>query len=152
MKHNQSTIDLIKQTRTYCKDLSLDARGKLVIGWEHKVKERSNRKGEFMNSPFSLEEAETLLIKDLTNIDIGLKPVLKVSLSQRQYNAVVSFCYDISVKSFKHSGILDLINNYKFTEASSLLRQWNTYLKQRIYKLTKLRKIEIQLLTTNKEE
>lgn len=152
MKHDITTINLIKETRSFCKEPSLDVRGKIVIGWEHKLKDRYIQKGEFSDSPFSLEAAEELLIKDLKNLDTKLKPLITCSLTQRQYNAIISLCYDIGVTSFKQSGILLLLNEYRLIEASSILRQWNTYLKERIYKLTKLRKIEIELLTTNKQE
>jgi len=147
MKHNLTTITLIKETRTYCPTLTLNARGKVVIGWEHVL--RSNKqKAEFSDSAFCAEEAEKLLIKDLKIIDAKLSKLITANLTQKQYNAIISLCYDISVKTFKESGILELINNYQFTEATGQLRKWNTYLNEKSYKLAKLRKIEISLLTT----
>lgn len=145
MSHNQSTIDLIKSTRALYNSINTNYREKKIIGWEHQLTNYELREDI---QRLSSSECEKLLIKDLKKIDKGLKKLLpNHNLNQNQYNALVSLIYDIGLHNFKLSGIVELIKQEKYIEASYLFRKWNTYLKNHIYGLTKLRKIEIKLFT-----
>lgn len=148
MRHNKSTTKLIKDTREYASKSTKNLRNKQVVGWEHKLSKQEIANDMF-TTQISEEESSRLLKKDLIAIDIQLtKLVNNSNLTQKQYNAIVSLVYDIGIVNFKLSPILRLINEGNLIEAAANFRKWNTYLKVRYYKLTKLRKIEIELLTT----
>jgi len=142
MKHDETTIQLIKDTRKLYKTPTLNCRGSLIIGYDHKLDSK-----ELHITSVNETEATEMLIKDLKKIDKQLKSKLQVVLTQQQYNALASFLYDVGLTALKFSGIIELINNDKFLEASLLFKRYNSYLsKKRIYQLVKLRQIESNLL------
>lgn len=143
MKHDETTIQLIKETRKLHKTPTLNCRGILIIGYDHKLNSK-----EFSNiSAITEKQATELLIKDLIKIDKQLRSKLQVILTQPQYNALCSFLYDVGLTVLKFSGIIEFINEDKFLEASLLFKRYNSYLsKKRIYQLVKLRQIESNLL------
>ena len=142
MKHDETTIQLIKDTRKLYKTPTLNCRGSLIIGYGHKLDSK-----ELHITSVNETEATEMLIKDLKKVDKQLKSKLQVVLTQQQYNALASFLYDVGLTALKFSGIIELINNDKFLEASLLFKRYNSYLsKKRIYQLIKLRQIESNLL------
>lgn len=143
MKHDETTIQFIKETRKLAKTPTLDCRGVFILGYGHKLKTKEFSKDLKINE----KEATELLISDLNKIDKHLKKRLTVQLTQQQYNVLCSFLHDVGLTVLKFSGIIELINEDKFIEASLLLRRYNSYLsKKRIYQLVKLRQIESELL------
>lgn len=142
MKHDETTIQFIKDTRKLHKTPTLNCRGSLIIGYGHKLDSK-----ELHIASVNETEATEMLIKDLKKVDKQLKSKLQVVLTQQQYNALASFLYDVGLTALKFSGIIELINNDKFLEASLLFKRYNSYLsKKRIYQLVKLRQIESNLL------
>jgi len=142
MKRDETTIQLIKDTRKLYKTPTLNCRGSLIIGYDHKLDSK-----ELHITSVNETEATEMLIKDLKKIDKQLKSKLQVVLTQQQYNALASFLYDVGLTALKFSGIIELINEDKFLEASLIFKRYNSYLsKKRIYQLVKLRQIESNLL------
>jgi len=147
MNLDESTVDLIRNTRALYNSREENYKGRLVIGWEHELTQAELKNGL---TYLSREDSDKLLIRDLKRIcaKLNKEHIPCNNLSQQQYNALVSLIYDVGLHSVKLSGLFELINNGSYTEAGALFRKWNTYLKQRIYKLTKLRKLEIDLFNT----
>jgi len=56
---------------------------------------------------------------------IGVEKVLKVPLEQNQFDAVVSFAYNVGLGSLKSSTLLKKINNSEFKEAYKEFGKWN---------------------------
>lgn len=143
MKHNTDTINLIKTTRKLYNTIDTNYKNKSIIGWEHEL----SKKELDMFVKLNASDSDTLLIKDLKAIDRFLNKVLVIELTQNQYNALVSLVYDIGFAAFRRSELLAAINNNKLESVPQYFKRWNTYLKLPIYRLTKVRKIEIELFT-----
>lgn len=143
MKHNADTINLIKTTRKLYNTIDTNYKNKSIIGWEHEL----SKKELDMFVKLNASDSDTLLIKDLKAIDRFLNKVLVIELTQNQYNALVSLVYDIGFAAFRRSELLAAINNNKLESVPQYFKRWNTYLKLPIYRLTKVRKIEIELFT-----
>lgn len=138
-KIDQSTIDLIKSTRKLYNSKSKDCKQRVVIGWGY-----YNVRASLPDSVTD-QEAEALLIKSLASIEKCILSTINTNLTQNQFNAIASFIYDIGINNFKYSQLPEAINSGNWLSVPNLMRAWNTYLKERIYALTKLRKVEIDL-------
>lgn len=65
------------------------------------------------------DEAERLFKMDLLVHENNVNKLVKVQLTQGQFDALVSLEYNIGYGNFKNSSILRLVNERKFKEAGS---------------------------------
>lgn len=70
------------------------------------------------------ERAATLLDKVVKSFEDNLNKVVKVPLTQNQYNALFSFSYNIGQSAFNGSTLLKLLNSGKYKEASEQFIKW----------------------------
>lgn len=71
------------------------------------------------------KEAEDLLVKDLKKFEDNLNKVVKVSLSQNEYDALICFMYNIGAGAFNSSTLLKKLNNNDREGASNEFKRWN---------------------------
>lgn len=145
MKHSQKANKLIMKSRKLFTVASSLWNSKKYIGYSHLV---TVQDGLTSVEKISKKEATILLEKDLTKISKQINKVITRTLTQNQFDAIVSLVYDIGIKTFIASGLSDLINKGLFVEASSNFRQWSRYKKTPIYQLIKSRKMEIELFNS----
>lgn len=72
----------------------------------------------------SQEQAEKLLKVDLLIHCNNVSKLVKVPLTQNQFDALVSFEYNIGYGAFASSTLLKLLNNKKYTDAANQLDRW----------------------------
>lgn len=72
----------------------------------------------------STQRAEVLLMKDLIPIEKGIQELVKVPLTQGQFDALVSFTYNLGLGSLRSSTLLKLLNLRKYTEAANQFERW----------------------------
>jgi GH24 family phage-related lysozyme (muramidase) len=142
MKHNETTIDLLKSTRKLYNSITVDFKNAEVIGWEHRVTNKTNM------TYCGISEANLLLKQDLKRIDKQLSSLLTINVNQNQYNAIVSLVYSIGISKFKYSELLRTINSGDFIKASGTFRQWGKTNGESHYYSVKLRKKEIELFNS----
>ena len=70
------------------------------------------------------EEAEKLLRQDLIIHCNNVSKLVKVPLNQNQFDALVSFEYNVGYGNFKSSTLLKLLNQGKYKEASEQFGRW----------------------------
>lgn len=77
--------------------------GVWTIGYGHtgKVKE-----GDLITA----ETAEKLLLKDVLKFEKGVTKLLKVEVTDNQFNALVSFAFNLGLNNLKNSTLLRMIN------------------------------------------
>jgi lysozyme len=63
-------------------------------------------------SKITQEYAVELLKKDLHKFDNAVTSLIKVPVSQSQFDAMVSLCFNIGVEAFKNSTLLKKLNSY----------------------------------------
>jgi lysozyme len=71
------------------------------------------------------EEAQQLLDYFVVSFAQGLKKAVKVELNQHQFNALLSFVYNIGLNKFMSSTMCKLINENKLDEAANEFDKWN---------------------------
>lgn len=90
-------------------------------------------------------EADKLLKTDLMIHCNNVSKLVKVPLNQNQFDALVSFEYNIGYGAFKDSTLLKLLNQKKYTEASLQFERWVYAGKTRLQGLVNRRNAEKSL-------
>lgn len=73
----------------------------------------------------SEEEADTLLRVDLASREKAVERLVTVDLNQNEFDALVSFVYNVGVEAFRMSTALRRLNNGKREAAAEALTWWN---------------------------
>ena len=90
-------------------------------------------------------EALEWLNIELNNVSDSVKSVVKVTLSDNQLNALVSFTYNVGIGNLRKSTLLKLLNVGKYKEAADQFLLWNKAGGQVLKGLTKRRQAEKDL-------
>lgn len=86
--------------------------------------------GHTRNYPFSTnyriteEQAEKYLYDDLKKFENSIKKLVKVPLSQCQYDALVSLVFNIGATNLKNSTLLKYLNNGEYSLAAEQFERW----------------------------
>jgi lysozyme len=86
---------------------------------------RNNQKIKLTDDSITEEEANNLL-EFIANKDFAscVNKYVKVELNQNQFDALVSFVYNVGNVNFKTSTLLKKINKYDFVGASNEFKKW----------------------------
>lgn len=84
-------------------------------------------KGDPVNPGLTIskEEAESLLEDDLIPFEKCLNDSVEVPISQNQFDALISFIYNLGCGTFKKSSLLVKLNQGKYLEAANLFLQYD---------------------------
>lgn len=90
------------------------------------------------------EQKACEILEYVANKDFGnnINKVVKVGLSQNQFDALVSFSYNIGNGNFNSSTLLKLLSNKFYSEASMQILRWDKASGATLAGLTKRRKAE----------
>lgn len=72
----------------------------------------------------SQEQAEKYLKMDLIVHTNNVSMLVKVPLNQNQFDALVSFEFNVGYGAFKNSTLLRLLNQGKYTDAANQFGRW----------------------------
>lgn len=139
LKISANCVNLIKKFEGCSLSSYRCPKGVLTIGYGHTgndVKE---------NTKITQEEATELLRKDLNIHSKNVLKLVKKKLTQNQFDALVSFEYNIGYGNFSSSTLLKLINLGNFKKASEEFLRWNKCNGKILNGLTKRRKAEQEL-------
>lgn len=109
-----------------------DAAGKLTIGVGHLLtrSELSAGKiwiqGEAVRYAAGLTDRQVLdlLGQDLEEAENAVNECVEVELKQNQFDALVSFCFNVGGTAFKNSTLLRRLNQGGYEEVPAQLRRW----------------------------
>lgn len=71
------------------------------------------------------KQAEQYLANDLAKFEKSVNDLIKVPVNQNQYDALVSFTYNVGVGGFAGSTALKLLNSGDYTGCAKALLSWN---------------------------
>jgi lysozyme len=70
------------------------------------------------------KEAELALQEDLAWAQTAVNQLVRVSLTQNMFDALVSFVYNVGETAFRKSTLLRLLNQGNYTEVSKQFERW----------------------------
>lgn len=71
------------------------------------------------------DEAEEFLEQDLKVFEDAVNNNVNVEINQNQFDALVSFVYNVGIGNFKKSTLLKKLNSGDFLETSNQFLRWN---------------------------
>lgn len=135
MKTSKNGIELIKKYES-CKLTAYKCpAGVWTIAYGHTYAVRPTDK-------ITQEQADMMLICDLTEAENCINAVSRKELTQNQFDALVSFVFNVGCGAFRSSTMLKLINMGKFTQAALEFAKWNKSVGKVLEGLTKRRESE----------
>jgi lysozyme len=90
-------------------------------GWTHSVKELPVQAGMTISQTM----AEDLLRIGIVQFEKCVSQLLQVSVNQNQFDALVSFAYNVGKTKFANSTLLKLVNESDFDGAAMQFSHWN---------------------------
>jgi len=118
----------------------LDAAGLPTIGVGHLLQH-----GESYPNGLTLDGAMALLANDLIRFEAAVNKHVNVPLTQPQYDALVSFAFNVGVGAFKSSTLLKKLNTGDYEAVPTQLMRWTKAGGKQCNGLVARRKNEIEL-------
>ena len=143
MTTSKKGISLIKFYEGFRNRAYYDAVGVLTIGY-------GTTSSVTKNQVITEAQGEAFLQADLRKFEASINKLVKVSLSQDQFDALVSFVYNLGAGNFGSSTLLKLLNQGRYDLVPDQFMRWNKAGGQVLNGLTKRRKSEADLFATGK--
>lgn len=142
MYYSENVVTLIRKTRPLLLIKKKVWNNRYALGYSHII-----LTGDINNKLESISKKESLklLRSDLEKISKKLNTVLKVDLTQNQFDALISLVYDIGFKTFLASGLIEMLNRQEFLKVGLLFTRYSRYKKKVVYILDKARKEDVKL-------
>lgn len=139
MNVSKTGIDLIKSFEGCSLKSYKCPAGVWTIGYGHT--------GENIKSGMiiSQDQAEEYLKQDLKRFEIGVNNLVKVDLTQGQFDALVSFSFNCGIGALKTSTLLKLLNQGKYDAAADEFDKWVYVGRIKLNGLVRRRKAEKEM-------
>lgn len=115
---NQEGLDLIKRFEGFSSAPYKCPAGKLTIGFGHLILPSEKF------SSITREQAEDLLVKDLSTPITKINELVKIDINYNQFSALCSFVFNLGVGSLSSSTLLKVVNAGKHLDVPNELIKW----------------------------
>ena len=124
---SQQGIDLIKRFEGFKANLYNDPVGHCTVGYGTLL-HKGNCNGDVSEQPYingvNEEQATQLLLNEAKDFELAINDNVTVTLNQCQFDALVSFTYNVGAGNFKKSTLLKLLNQGNYAAVPSELKKW----------------------------
>jgi lysozyme len=153
MKMSERGRQLLTQWEGFRTSVYNDAAGLKTIGVGHLITRDELSSGEIIigskpvryKTGLTEEQVGALLAHDLQKFEDAVMRAVKVPLEQNQFDALVSFAFNVGVEAFNNSTVLKALNAGKFADVPDELRRWTTAGGSNVPGLVTRRENEIKL-------
>lgn len=140
MQLSAAGLNLIKRSEGFRSRTYLDAAGIPTIGYGHRLVHP-----ECYLGPITESQAEQILQEDVRDAEKGVERLVKVPLTQGQFDALVDFTFNLGTGRLGGSTLLDDLNASRPDDAAAQLLRWDHAGEQEIASLKARREAEFQL-------
>lgn len=133
MKVSDRLLALLEEWEAFKSKVYLDSGGAPTIGIGHKLTPKELSAGaiiiggipvEYRNG-ITYEHALQLKRDDLVRFEKVVNQYVKVELSQNEYDALVSFAYNVGDGAFQRSTLLVVLNAGRKDQVPKQMKRWN---------------------------
>lgn len=118
MRTSDEGISLIRHFEGCSLGAYLCPAGVWTIGYGHT---REVKEGDVINR----EQAEALLIEDLEEFEGYVNSMVEVALKQNEFDALVSWVFNLGPGNFKESTLLNRVNYGPMSDVPHQIQRWN---------------------------
>jgi lysozyme len=120
VKLSTEGLQLIKQQEGFRSQTYLDVAGFPTIGYGHRL----IHPGSF---PAGIDEAQAteILSADVRDAEQAVERLVKVPLTQGQFDALVDFCFNLGSGRLASSTLLKVLNGGRYTDVCDQLLRWD---------------------------
>ncbi len=143
MQLSPQGLNLIKRSEGFRSRQYLDAAGYETIGYGHKIAPAESFAG-------AIDEAQAadLLMCDVKQAEQAVARLVKVPLTQGQFDALVDFCFNVGAGRLAASTLLKELNAGQYAQAGLQLLRWDYAAGQPNSALKARRTAELQLFSS----
>ena len=117
MRISQEGVNLIKHFEGCRLEAYKCPAGVWTIGYGH-------TKGVKEGDAIEQEAAEAFLIEDLEAFEQAVARLVKVPITQQQFDALVSFTFNLGAGNLERSTLLEKLNGYQYIEVPEQMMRW----------------------------
>jgi len=139
LQFDRDGIDLVALSEGLRLTAYRDSVGVLTIGYGHTGPD------VYEGQTITKEEAESLLMRDVHIAELDVHAMVKVPLSQHQYDALVDFAFNLGGPALHGSTLLRLLNAGDYAGADAEFKKWDHAGGKVLTGLTKRRAAEAAL-------
>ena len=120
MKLSVAGLELLKRSEGFRGRTYKDANGFPTIGYGHRLLHPES-------FPDGIGEAQAaeILASDLRDAEQAVERLVKVALTQGQFDALVDFCFNLGVGRLTSSTLLKVLNGGRYEDAAEQLLRWD---------------------------
>jgi lysozyme len=143
MKIGSKALDIVKYYEGFRAKAYICPAGVWTIGYGST---KGVKKGQVINEA----TAVSYLARDFTEFENVVNKLVKVPLNQDQFDALVTFVYNVGPQNFKTSTLLKLLNSGDYASVPAQMKRWNKGGGKVLDGLVKRRASEGVLFSTGK--
>ena len=118
----KSTLEFITKEEGAKNKAYRDSKGLWTIGVGHLIKDSESH---LINATLTDEQVQELLRSDLRWCSEAVESSVRASLTQGQFDALYSLCFNIGETNFKKSTVVKKINENDIKGAADAILMWN---------------------------
>ena len=120
MNTSELGISFIESFEKFSPTIYTDQGGKPTIGFGHLVEPT-----ESFPDPITEDTANAIMQADLCTAEDCINSNVTVTLSQNQFDALVSFTFNVGIGNFQNSTLLKLLNSDNIEACSQQFLRWD---------------------------
>lgn len=113
-------LDLIKRSEGFSSHTYKDVNGFPTIGYGNRL-----LKTEVFPDGIDEQRATAMLVEDVRTAEQAVARLVKVPLSQGQFDALVDFCFNLGAGQLASSTLLKILNSGRYDDAAEQLLRWD---------------------------
>ena len=120
MKLSAAGLELLKRAEGFRGRMYLDVNGFPTIGYGHRLLNPNS-------FPDGIAEAQAaeILVSDVRDAEQAVARLVKVALTQGQFDALVDFCFNLGAGKLAKSTLLKVLNGGRYEAAGEQLLRWD---------------------------
>jgi len=120
MQLSAAGLELLKQSEGFRSHTYNDVNGFPTIGYGHRLLDH-----ESFPAGISEAQAAGMLAADVRSAEQAVARLVKVPLTQGQFDALVDFCFNLGVGRLASSTLLKVLNGGRYADAAEQLLRWD---------------------------